>query len=92
MKATWVFGLFVLALVALAAIWAVRAWRSAGPGGRNSRVAQLRREYERLTGLPSGEAYESLERQLERWVERRPGKSMEFYLEAVIRDLQRDRR
>lgn len=87
-----VFGIFIAVLVIAGLVWATRTWRRASPGGRESRVARLRREYERLSGLSPGEAYDSLERHLEAQMKKRPGQSMEFYLESVIRELKRDKR
>lgn len=85
--------LAILAVVLLGVgVWLYREWRKTGRGGEASHVKRLRREYERLTGLRGAAAYESLERKLERHMRESPGQPMEVYLDAIVKELRRDKR
>jgi hypothetical protein len=81
-----VFVGFLLLLCALFGLWAYRVWSGKGE------VRRLREEYLLKTGLPLGQAYDALERHLERMISERPGMTMSFYLRTALAELKRDRR
>src|SRR4051812_62992 len=80
--------MFSLALAALALIvvgFATLAWRS-----RPRPLEVLRRRYRQISGMSPRDADETLERQVNRLMDRFPGRSMEWYVDYVIKELRRD--
>ena len=72
-------------------VWLARgkaAKKKAGAG----RVARLRREWIRQSHLPQRQADEALERTVAALQERYPGRSLAWYLEKAVQDLERARR
>ena len=54
--------------------------------------ARLKARYLRALNLPPEQAHEVMQRQLERLVARYPGRSLAWYLDFLLRELERDRR
>ena len=57
-----------------------------------SRLDELRGEYLRRVHLPPAAARETLARKLESVSERFPGRSLEWYLDWLLKELRQDRR
>ena len=59
--------------------------------GNKWRVNHLRRKFIALSRMSPAEANESLDWQIDKLKRKFPDKSMEWYLEKVLYDLERDR-
>jgi hypothetical protein len=78
--------LLLLLLALLAGAVLLWWWR------RPSSSARLKARYLQALKLPPEQAHEVLQRQLERLVARYPGRPLAWYLDFLLRELERDRR
>ena len=60
-------------------------------GRKKSRLEELVADYRRRTGLPARQAADSLDAQVDRLRKKNPGQTLEWYVERVLKDLDRDR-
>ena len=60
-------------------------------GRKKSRLEQLVQDYRKRSGLPAHLAADSLDAQVDRLRKKNPGQTLEWYVERVLRDLDRDR-
>ncbi|MFW6129758.1 MAG: hypothetical protein ACOC56_01165 [Atribacterota bacterium] len=55
-------------------------------------IKKLKKKYYNISGLPPHIAEETLQRHIERLKEKYPDKSLEWYLDKIIFDLEKDKR
>jgi hypothetical protein len=75
-----------VALLVFPAALALLGWRLA-----RRRRRSLREEFAQLSGLPTAQAYESLERRVEELMKGQPGRRPRWYLERAVAELRRDK-
>lgn len=61
-------------------------------GRKPRRITELKKKYYKLSNMPPHIAEDTLNRQIESLKKKHPDRPLEWYLEKVIFDLERDRR
>ncbi|MGM0442366.1 MAG: hypothetical protein ACQEQC_08100 [Elusimicrobiota bacterium] len=80
------YGLLILILFSVI-IWAVFNFT----GSKSRKVEKLKEKYYRISGLPRDSAGQALKSQIEKLKKKHPDKDMEWYLDKIIFDLEKDK-